>query len=201
MSRITAHPAAPCIDVAPSDRTSPDRTTSDRTTSDRTTGHLITNGLITDDLAACADHAFEGENLVAVLGARTAVVTTAHRGTPVGVLLSTLAPVSPAAGVFSFSLSGYSYAWPALEKSTLIGVHLLDPRHGAEADLIERFGETRVDGFRPDVAWSMTADGVPLLEGCTHRTVARPTQRIHVGSHVLVVAQALRGVHSVESAA
>jgi flavin reductase (DIM6/NTAB) family NADH-FMN oxidoreductase RutF len=113
-----------------------------------------------------------------------------HRGIPVGLLLTTLAPVGPA-GVVSFGLSGYSYAWPALEKATHVGVHLIDPQIPAEARLAECFSRTSVDGFLPEVAWHVGPDGVALLDDAPRRAIARPTQRVHVGSHVVVVARLL----------
>mgnify|MGYP005825603035 CR=1 FL=1 len=145
----------------------------------------------------CPPHTFFGD-----LSAATAVITAAHRGIPVGILVSTLAPVSPAAGVFSFSLSGYSYAWPALEKSTHIGVHLLDPAGcPAEAALAETFARVRVDGFEPGLAWQPGPGGVPLLDGVAHRAVARPTQRIHVGTHVVIVGQVVGVPGRIDAAA
>lgn len=129
------------------------------------------------------------------------VVTSTHRDTPVGLLLRTLAPIDPVAGVFSFSLSGFSYAWPALEKAPHIGVHALDPARTDDAALADTFARTSVDGFAPDVTWTPGRDGVPLLETAARRAVARPTQRIHVGTHVVVVAQIVEIPHPVGVAA
>jgi flavin reductase (DIM6/NTAB) family NADH-FMN oxidoreductase RutF len=160
------------------------------TTTDLAAGHCPHDDRGQGDSHAAA--AARSTDLLTRISAGTAVITTTHRGTPVGVLLTTLAPVSPAAGVFSFSLSGYSYAWPALEKATHIGVHLLDPiADPLQAGIAADFARTRVDGFLPGIAWYAGQDGVPLLDGVPLRAVARQTQKIHAGTHVLVVGHLL----------
>jgi flavin reductase (DIM6/NTAB) family NADH-FMN oxidoreductase RutF len=119
-----------------------------------------------------------------------AIVTTCQRGTPVGVLVTSLASVSTSPPIISFSLSTTSWAWSALEPAEYIGVHLLQA--GQEA-LAERFSPLRTDGFRRPLPWRSGPYGVPVLDDCATWTVAQSKQMIHTGGHVIIVARLLSG--------
>jgi flavin reductase (DIM6/NTAB) family NADH-FMN oxidoreductase RutF len=137
-----------------------------------------------------------GSNPRRVLGqqvANVAVVTTCHHGTPVGVLVTSLASVSTQPPLVSFSVSSTSSGWPALEQAEHFGLHLLAT---GQEDLAERFAPGRPGNFGPSAStpwWQPGPYGTPILTGCAAWTVARPQQWVHTGAHVIIVARLLAG--------
>jgi flavin reductase (DIM6/NTAB) family NADH-FMN oxidoreductase RutF len=120
-----------------------------------------------------------------------AVITTCQRGTPVGVLVSSLASISTEPPVISFSISATSWAWSALEQADHIGVHLLA---SGQEELATRFSpDQTAGGFQAALPWRPGPHGVPLLDGCLAWTVAQPKQLIHTGNHVIIVSHLLAG--------
>jgi flavin reductase (DIM6/NTAB) family NADH-FMN oxidoreductase RutF len=124
--------------------------------------------------------------------ANVAVVTACHRGVPVGLLVTSLASLSARPPLVSFNVSSISAGWPALEQAEHIGLHLLA---AGQEELADRFSTRRmgVDGFSAPTSWQVGPHGVPVLDGCSAWTVARPQQRIHAADQVIIVARLLRG--------
>jgi flavin reductase (DIM6/NTAB) family NADH-FMN oxidoreductase RutF len=122
-----------------------------------------------------------------------AIVTICHQGEPVGMLVTSLASISTQPPLISFSVSATASGWTALEPAESIGVHLLA---AGQEDVADRFSSGR-NGFAVPSNWPSNwrpgPDGVPILDGCAAWSVARPQQRIHAGSHVIIVARLLQG--------
>jgi flavin reductase (DIM6/NTAB) family NADH-FMN oxidoreductase RutF len=122
------------------------------------------------------------------------LVTMRHQGAPVGVLVTSLASISSTPPLISFNLSTTSSAWTALEPAEHIGLHLLAAGQEAVADSFAPGVPAGRGGFSgPAVGWHPGPHAVPILDGCAAWSVARPQQRIHAGSHVIIVARLLQG--------
>jgi flavin reductase (DIM6/NTAB) family NADH-FMN oxidoreductase RutF len=119
-----------------------------------------------------------------------AVVTSCHRGTPTGLLVTSLTLVSNQPPQIMFSISATSSGWPALEQAEHLGIHLLA---AGQEELAERFRPERSDGFSTPSAWQSGPYGVPILGDCAAWAVARPHQRVHAGDHVIIVARLIHG--------
>ena len=120
--------------------------------------------------------------------AAVAVITTNHRGAPVGLLVTSLASVSVAPPMISFNVARTSSSWPALQACEHIGLHLL--AHDQE-DLAVRFARKGADRFGADTPWHPGPFRVPLIDHVAARSVAAIEQRVTAGDHVIVVARLL----------
>jgi flavin reductase (DIM6/NTAB) family NADH-FMN oxidoreductase RutF len=120
--------------------------------------------------------------------AAVGVITASHQGAPVGLLVTSLASVSPSPPLISFNVARASSSWPALETVDPIGMHVL----GAEQEaLARRFARKGVDRFSAPTSWRVGPHDIPVLDGVAAWAVAAIEQRVDVGDHVIVVARLL----------
>ncbi len=120
--------------------------------------------------------------------AAAAVITATHRGSPVGLLATSLASVSAEPPLVSFNVSRASSSWPALAVAEHVGIHVLD---GEQEDLAVRFARKGADRFSAPTSWHRGAHDVPLLDGVAAWAVAGVEHRFDAGDHVIVVARLL----------
>jgi flavin reductase (DIM6/NTAB) family NADH-FMN oxidoreductase RutF len=120
--------------------------------------------------------------------AAVAVITTSYRGTPIGLLVTSLASVSASPPLISFNVARTSSSWPALAGCEHIGLHLL--AHDQE-ELAGRFARKGADRFSADTPWHTGPYRVPVIDDVAARSIARVEQRVSVGDHVIVVARLL----------
>jgi flavin reductase (DIM6/NTAB) family NADH-FMN oxidoreductase RutF len=120
--------------------------------------------------------------------AAVAVVTASHRGSPVGLLVTSLASVSASPPLVSFNVSRGSSSWPALAGAEHIGVHVLDAE---QEDLAGRFARKGADRFSAPTSWRLGPHGTPVIDGAAAWAVAAVEQRVAAGDHFIVVARLL----------
>ena len=120
--------------------------------------------------------------------AAVAVITTSHQGSPVGLLVTSLASVSASPPLISFNVAHTSSSWPALAGAEHIGVHVL----GVDQEgLADRFARKGADRFSAPTSWRSGPHGTPLIDGTAAWAVAAVEQRFEAGGHVIVVARLL----------
>jgi flavin reductase (DIM6/NTAB) family NADH-FMN oxidoreductase RutF len=120
--------------------------------------------------------------------AAVAVITTTHQGSPVGLLITSLASVSASPPLISFNVARTSSSWPALADAEHIGVHVL----GADQQgLADRFARKGADRFSAPTSWRPGPHDAPLIDGTAAWAVAAVEQRFEAGGHVIVVARLL----------
>jgi flavin reductase (DIM6/NTAB) family NADH-FMN oxidoreductase RutF len=120
--------------------------------------------------------------------AAVAVITASHRGSPVGLLATSLASVSADPPLLSFNVSRDSSSWPALAVAEHVGIHVLDSE---QEDLAVLFARRGADRFSAPTSWRRGAHDVPLLEGVAAWAVTEVEHRFDAGNHVIVVARLL----------
>jgi flavin reductase (DIM6/NTAB) family NADH-FMN oxidoreductase RutF len=120
--------------------------------------------------------------------AAVAVMTTMHHGSPVGLLVTSLASVSASPPLISFNVARTSSSWPALAAAEHIGVHVL----GADQEgLAGRFARKGADRFGAPTVWRFGPHDIPVIDGVAAWAVAAVEQRLAAGDHVIVVARLL----------
>jgi flavin reductase (DIM6/NTAB) family NADH-FMN oxidoreductase RutF len=120
--------------------------------------------------------------------AAVAVVTVSQQGTPVGLLVTSLASVSASPPLISFNVARASSGWAAIEVADHVGVHVLG---SDQEELARRFARPGADRFAAPTAWQSGPHDVPVLGGTAAWAVAVVDQRIPAGDHVIVVARLL----------
>lgn len=120
--------------------------------------------------------------------AGVAVVTVPADDGPVGLLVTSLSPVSARPPMLSFAVDLGSPRWPALRDAGYLGVHLLA---AGQIELAERFSRTDADAFAAPTRWQPGPHGVPLVDGCAAWAVAAVRDRHPAGDHVILVADVL----------
>ncbi|HST82152.1 MAG TPA: flavin reductase family protein [Kineosporiaceae bacterium] len=120
--------------------------------------------------------------------AAVAVVTTTHRGAPVGLLVTSLASVSATPPLVSFNVARSSSSWPALAQAEHIGVHVLE---AGQEELAVRFASKGADRFAAPTTWWSGPHRTPVIHGAAAWAVAEVEQQVPAGDHVIVVARLL----------
>jgi flavin reductase (DIM6/NTAB) family NADH-FMN oxidoreductase RutF len=140
------------------------------------------------------DHA-AGERLRQALRQHPAgvvVVTAGQWRRPVGLTVTTFTSVSLSPPLVSLLVARSASVWPAFERSTRIGVHLL-PAHASE--LATTFARHGVDPFTPATQWVPDVHGVPVLQDAGVRLSCVVHQLVPIGEHVLVIARVESAFH------
>jgi flavin reductase (DIM6/NTAB) family NADH-FMN oxidoreductase RutF len=111
------------------------------------------------------------------------VVTVAHEGRRAGCLVgfTTQASIDPPRMLVCLSVRNHTFR--VAQDAAVLALHVLHPD---QHDLAELFGATTgddVDKFAR-CEWSAGPSGVPLLEECPRRSVARVVSRHRFGDHV-----------------
>ncbi len=120
--------------------------------------------------------------------AGVAVVTFMTAEGPRGFTATSVTSVSLQPPLVSFAVSATSSTFAAMSDADSCVIHLL----GHEQDVVaRRFAQRGVDRFAPPIAWSTLPSGEPLLAGATAWLRCAVRQRIPVGDHTLVIAEAL----------
>jgi flavin reductase (DIM6/NTAB) family NADH-FMN oxidoreductase RutF len=125
----------------------------------------------------------------------TVVTTRRDNGEPVGLTVNSFASVSLEPPLVLWSLARNSPSLAVFEASRHCGINVL-ASHQAEHSI--RFATPQPDKFA-GMAWRLSAEGVPLLEGVTMQLVCENQQRIEAGDHIIFLARVLRyATHEVE---
>jgi flavin reductase (DIM6/NTAB) family NADH-FMN oxidoreductase RutF len=120
--------------------------------------------------------------------AAVTVITTSHRGSPVGLLATSLASVSADPPLISFNVARTSSSWPALEVAAHIGVHVL----GAQQEgLADRFARKGADRFSAPTSWRPGPYDIPVIDEVAAWAVAAVEHRFEAGDHVILLARLL----------
>jgi flavin reductase (DIM6/NTAB) family NADH-FMN oxidoreductase RutF len=120
--------------------------------------------------------------------AAVAVVTTSYQGSPVGLLVTSLASVSATPPLVSFNVARTSSTWPALAQAEHLGVHVLD---ADQEDLAARFARKGADRFATPTRWWSGPHQIPVIDDTAAWAVARVEQQVTAGDHVIFVARLL----------
>ncbi len=117
--------------------------------------------------------------------AAAVVVITAPGEPPAGFTATSFTSVSLDPPLVSFALAHSASAWPAVQTSEVIAVHVLTQ----EQEHVARTFATRgIDRFAAHGAWQPGPGGVPLLDGVLATLVCRVFQRVEAGDHTIVLA-------------
>ena len=106
-------------------------------------------------------------------------------GTPVGFTATSLASLAAVPPLATFNMARISTAWPAIEETTHVIIHLLGAHNRA---LAERLAGPHEDRFTGD-HWAPGPLGLPLLSDVPAWMLGRVIERLHVADNAVVVAQ------------
>lgn len=119
--------------------------------------------------------------------AGVAVVTTTHRGRPVGFTATSVISVSAEPPLLAFSLASTSSSWPAVAAADTVAVSLLAAH---QAEVSTRFATSGIDRFAAG-GWHALSTGEPVIDGAAAWLRARVVNRIAAGASHLVTVEAL----------
>jgi len=146
----------------------------------RSTG--LTDGVephIVDDLSAFKLAFRRHAAGVAIVTGRT------PDGTPVGFTATSLASLAAVPPLATFNMARISTAWPAVEGTTHVLIHLLGARN---RDLAERLAGPHKERFTGD-HWAPGPLGLPLLKDVPAWMLGRIVERVPVADNAVVVVQ------------
>lgn len=118
--------------------------------------------------------------------AGVAVVTgRTPEGTPVGFTATSLASLAAVPPLATFNMARISTAWPAVEGTDRVLIHLLGARNRALAD---RLAGPHDDRFTGD-HWRPGPHGLPLLNDVPAWMLGRIVSRVPIADNAVVVVQ------------
>lgn len=110
-------------------------------------------------------------------------------GVPVGFTATSLASLAAVPPLATFNMARISTAWPAVEGTDHVLIHLLGGRNRALAD---RLAGPHADRFTGD-HWTPGPHDLPLLRDVPAWMVGRIVERVPVADNAVVVVQIERG--------
>jgi len=112
---------------------------------------------------------------------------TARRpdGVPVGFTATSVASLAAVPPLVSFNMARIASAWPAVEATDHVVVHMLGARNRAVA---ERLAGPQDERFAGD-HWAPGPLGLPLLNDVTAWMLGRIVERVHVADNAVIVVQ------------
>lgn len=118
--------------------------------------------------------------------AGVAVVTgRTPEGTPVGFTATSLASLAAVPPLATFNMARVSTAWPAVEGTTHVVIHLLGARNRALADRLSGAHDERFAGDH----WAPGPLDLPLLKDVPAWLLGRVVERLPVADAAVVVVQ------------
>ena len=118
--------------------------------------------------------------------AGVAVVTgLTPEGTPVGFTATSLASLAAVPPLATFNMARISSAWPAVENTTHVLIHLLGARNRS---LAHRLSGPNAERFAGD-HWAPGPLGLPLLKDVPAWMLGRIVERVPVADNAVVVVQ------------
>jgi flavin reductase (DIM6/NTAB) family NADH-FMN oxidoreductase RutF len=130
--------------------------------------------------------------------AAAVVVITAPGDPPAGFTATSFTSVSLDPPLVSFCLAHSASAWPAVDASEVVAVHVLTQ----EQEQVARTFATRgIDRFAAHGSWRPGPGGVPLLDGVLAQIVCRVVRRVEAGDHTIVLAAPEAGRHHEDQSA
>jgi len=106
-------------------------------------------------------------------------------GVPVGFTATSLASLAAVPPLATFNMARISTAWPAIEGTSHVLIHLLGARNRA---LAERLAGAHDERFAGD-HWSPGPHDLPLLAGVPAWMLGRIVERVPVAENAVVVVQ------------
>jgi len=106
-------------------------------------------------------------------------------GTPVGFTATSLASLAAVPPLATFNMARISTAWPAIEGTTHVLIHLLGARNRAVAERLAGPHDLRFTGDH----WAPGPLGLPLLKDVPAWMLGRVVERLHVADNAVVVVQ------------
>jgi 3-hydroxy-9,10-secoandrosta-1,3,5(10)-triene-9,17-dione monooxygenase reductase component len=117
----------------------------------------------------------------------TIVTTFDGEGRPTGVTASSFNSVSLDPPLVLWSLAKSAQSLQAFQESGHFAVHVLGQD---QQDMSNRFARSGEDKFA-DLDFALTAQGVPLFEGCAARFLCRTAYQYEGGDHVILVGEVI----------
>lgn len=114
-----------------------------------------------------------------------AVTALTPEGIPVGFTATSLASLAAVPPLATFNLARVATAWPAVEGTTHVLVHLLGARNRALADRLSGPHDERFAGDH----WAPGPLGLPLLKDVPAWMLGRIVERVPVADNAVVVVQ------------
>ena len=106
-------------------------------------------------------------------------------GAPVGFTATSLASLAAVPPLATFNMARISSAWPAVEGTTHVLIHLLGARNRSLADRLSGSREERFAGDH----WAPGPHGLPLLKDVPAWMLGRIVERVPVVDNAVVVVQ------------
>ena len=106
-------------------------------------------------------------------------------GTPVGFTATSLASLAAVPPLATFNMARIASAWPAVESTERVIIHLLGMRN---QEVAQKLAGPHSDRFVGD-HWSVGPHGLPLLKDVTAWMVGRIVERIPVASNAIVAVE------------
>lgn len=122
--------------------------------------------------------------------AGVAVVTAmTPEGVPVGFTATSLASLAAAPPLATFNMARASSAWPAIESTDHVIIHLLGLRNQELARTLSGPHEQRFTGNH----WHVGPRGLPQLHGVTAWMLGRIVERVPVASNAIIAVEIEQG--------
>ena len=119
----------------------------------------------------------------------TVITACAADGTPVGVTSNSFNSVSLEPPLVLWSIARTSRSFAAFMEARRFVVHVLA---SGQQDLSNRFASKAEDKFAgADLEIEITADGVPILAGCTAWFECQTAQTHDGGDHVIIIGEVM----------
>jgi flavin reductase (DIM6/NTAB) family NADH-FMN oxidoreductase RutF len=154
----------------------------------RADGLLGADGLLDTEASADPEGAVGAEALRAVMRrhAKGVAVITAGSGEapPVGFCATSLTSVSLDPPLVSFTVGLRASAWPTVERSGHVAVHLLT---AGQRELAGRFAASGAPRFGPATRWRRGPLGLPVLEDVLAVMVVAVVRILPAGENALVI--------------
>lgn len=116
------------------------------------------------------------------------VVTSVVDGEPTGLTIGSFVSVSLDPPLVGFLPGLGSASWPGIAKSGVFCVNVLSSE---QADLCWRFAREEGGSKWEGVAWTASASGAPVIEGCLAWIDCAIVQTYEVGDHWFVVGRVM----------
>ena len=107
---------------------------------------------------------------------------------PTGFTATSVTSLSADPPLLTFNVALTASAWPAVERTGHVAVHLLTDR---QSDLATVFATSGIDRLAVAGRWHQGPHGLPLLPDVRSRLVARSERRVVVAGQAVVVAEVL----------
>ncbi|MCU1401974.1 MAG: Flavin oxidoreductase [Microbacteriaceae bacterium] len=118
-----------------------------------------------------------------------AITAITPAGDPVGFTATSLASLAAVPPLATFNIARVASAWPAIEGTDYVAIHMLGSRNKSLAEKLAGANELRFVGDH----WRPGPHALPILEGVTAWMVGRIVERHYVAANAVIVVEIEEG--------